>query len=363
MIDIKQATQDYEDWLGRRIPLISADITLKHQRMAESVFPFLRATFYRWVQQWPEVCPDLASTPAVLSVGDLHVENFGTWRDVEGRLIWGINDFDEAWPMPYTNDLVRLATSARLAIQEEKLSITPQDACDAILEGYRDGTAGDGGAIVLAEQHHALREMAIHRLRDPQIFWDKFDKMATLDGDVPHEATDAIERWLPEPGIPYRVVHRIAGLGSLGRQRFVALGDWRGGKIAREAKALVASACLYRNADLPSEDILYEKILATAVRARDPWVQLAGRWIVRRLSPDCSRIELSSLPDNRDELKLLRAMGQETANVHLGDKQAKAAIAEDLTKRNSKWLRKSATAMADAVEQDFQVWRVSVKSG
>ena len=31
-----------------------------------------------------------------LSVGDLHVENFGTWRDSEGRLIWGINDFDEA---------------------------------------------------------------------------------------------------------------------------------------------------------------------------------------------------------------------------------------------------------------------------
>jgi uncharacterized protein (DUF2252 family) len=25
------------------------------------------------------------------------VENFGAWRDVEGRLIWGINDFDEAW--------------------------------------------------------------------------------------------------------------------------------------------------------------------------------------------------------------------------------------------------------------------------
>jgi len=32
----------------------------------------------------------------VLAVGDLHVENFGTWRDAEGRLIWGVNDFDES---------------------------------------------------------------------------------------------------------------------------------------------------------------------------------------------------------------------------------------------------------------------------
>jgi len=36
----------------------------------------------------------------VLAVGDLHVENFGTWRDAEGRLIWGVNDFDEAWRLP-----------------------------------------------------------------------------------------------------------------------------------------------------------------------------------------------------------------------------------------------------------------------
>src|SRR5262249_20118319 len=47
----------------------------------------------------------------------LHVENYGSSRDAEGRLVWGINDFDEAGPPPYTNDLVRLATSAWLAIE------------------------------------------------------------------------------------------------------------------------------------------------------------------------------------------------------------------------------------------------------
>ena len=56
IMNILQATKNYEAWLGGRIPLIPADIALKHQRMAESPFPFLRATFYRWVQQWPEIC-------------------------------------------------------------------------------------------------------------------------------------------------------------------------------------------------------------------------------------------------------------------------------------------------------------------
>ena len=50
-------------------------------------YAFLRATFYRWIQLWPEVCLDLVSAATVLAIGDLHVETFGTWRDVEGRLV------------------------------------------------------------------------------------------------------------------------------------------------------------------------------------------------------------------------------------------------------------------------------------
>jgi uncharacterized protein (DUF2252 family) len=54
-------------------------------------------------------------------MGDWHVDSFGTWRNLEGRLTWGINDFDEAWPLPYTKDLVRLAASAKLAIDSKLL--------------------------------------------------------------------------------------------------------------------------------------------------------------------------------------------------------------------------------------------------
>ena len=59
---------------------------------------FLRVTFYRWVEQWAKMCPRLAwqKEHVVLAVGDLHVENFGAWRDSRERLAWGVNDFDEA---------------------------------------------------------------------------------------------------------------------------------------------------------------------------------------------------------------------------------------------------------------------------
>ena len=355
-MDILQSTQAYEAWLGKQLTLIPADVELKHQRMAEGVFPFLRATFYRWVQLWPEVCSDLITAPVVLAVGDLHVENFGTWRDAEGRLIWGINDFDEAFSMPYTNDLVRLAASAILAIQENHLSLMPEEACDAILAGYREMLDAGGCPFVLAQQHHWLRDLAQSNLRDPVAYWDKLDKLPATRGTIAPEVVAALKQWLPEKGLSYKLVHRIAGLGSLGRQRFVALAEWRGGLVAREAKALTVSACLWEKHWGGAGEIFYEKILGTAVRMLDPWVQVSGSWIVRRLAPDCSRVELAALPKDRDEQKLLHAMGQETANVHIGDGHAKAAILADLKKRHADWLTKAAEAMAEATRADWKQW-------
>src|ERR1041385_2795839 len=112
LMNFRKSTRKYEAWLASQIPVIDADVQQKHKLMRQAVFPFLRATFYRWAQTFPKVCPKVARATEVLGVGDLHVENFGTWRDTEGRLIWGINDFDEACWLPYTCDLVRLVASA-----------------------------------------------------------------------------------------------------------------------------------------------------------------------------------------------------------------------------------------------------------
>jgi hypothetical protein len=354
---IKKATKRYETWLGKHLTIVPGDLALKHTRMGEEPFPFLRATFYRWVQVWLQAFPDLARAPRVLAVGDLHVENFGTWRDHEGRLIWGVNDFDEAYSMAYTNDLVRLATSAHLAISANHLTLPHEDACAAILAGYHEGLESGGKPFVLGETHKWLRETATGELRDPVHFWGKMNSLPPMRGEVPKSARKALEDLLPAPGLIYRVANRVAGLGSLGRERYVALADWCGGRVAREAKALLPSACVWAREDKGSRKIFYEEIINSAVRALDPCVKLRGRWIVRRLAPDCSRIELSAIPKQRDESRLLHAMGFETANIHLGSKAAVKAVRRDLAKRKPGWLHETARKMGAAVRRDWEQWR------
>jgi hypothetical protein len=356
-MNIVKATARYEDWLKAHTTLVETDIRLKHKRMAESVFPFLRATFYRWVQIWPDVCADPNKAPQILSVGDLHIENFGTWRDVEGRLIWGVNDFDEAAIFPYTNDLVRLATSALLAIGETRLSATGKDACAEILDGYTKSLTQGGKPFVLEEGNKWLRSIALNELRDPDRFWEKMDALPSVKGEVSPLAREAIEHLMPDPHLRYRLARRVAGLGSLGHQRLVAIAEFHGGQIAREAKMLVPSSVFWAF-DLPGPvEIWCQAVISQAVRCPDPFVHLRGRWIVRRLSPHCSRIELAFLPRNRDECRLLFSMGWETANIHLGNRNCVKAIRKHLSSQKSNWLYTAARDMVDAVKKDWQAWR------
>jgi hypothetical protein len=353
---IQQATEDYERWLSGPLEIVPEDLLLKHQRMSDAAFPFLRATYYRWAQLFPHLCKELGRAPQVLAVGDLHVENFGTWRDAEGRLVWGINDFDEVWKLPYVHDLVRLATSAHLAIDDGHLAVSAKEACESLLGGYREGLEASGRPFVLAEHSESLREMATARLADPHRFWDKLERLPSWQGELPARAAKALASLLPRSDLPRRVVHRVAGRGSLGRQRFVALADWQGGKIAREAKALAPSAALWAHGGDGSPKVLYQAALDQSVRSVDPWVKVRRRWVVRRLAPDCSRIELADLPGEREETRLLRAMGWETANVHLGSRSAHAMLV-DLAAREPDWLHQAAKVMLAAVHEDWEAWR------
>ena len=356
-MNIVKATRKYEEWLGSHLHIVQPDLQSKHEAMAKSAFCFLRATFYRWLQISQEVCAELQRVPRLLSVGDLHVENFGTWRDTDGRLIWGINDFDEACVYPYTTDVVRLATSALMATREDRLAMKPKESADAILTGYQEALEEGGRPFVLEEEHGWLRAIAVSKLRDPEVFWQKMDRLPAVRGEIPESAREALEHMLPEPGIQYRLAHRVAGMGSLGRVRIVALAEWKGGRVAREAKALLPSALHCADPKRAPGEILYGVILRRAVRCPDPYVQLRGHWIVRRLSPHCSRIELDQLESARGELRLLEAMGQETANIHAGTEEKRRAILKDLRKRKGSWLVKAAQAMADKVQKDWQAWK------
>ena len=357
-MNIRQATASYERWMASCIPVDRQALSFKHQQMAMALFPFLRATFYRWIQMWREIAADAASAPSLLAVGDLHLENFGTWRDAESRLIWGINDFDEVYTMPYTVDLVRLATSAHMATLEEHLTIRPRDASDAILEGYRDALKEGGRPFVLAEKHRWLRKIAFNRLRDATIFWERLAGFPKSKARLPRRVESELRKLLPDRSLRCEEKRRVAGLGSLGHVRVVLLGQWHGCYVAREAKQLTPSACVWaRGKRAGRQPTRYGKILERAVRVPDPFVRPYEGWLLRRLAPDCSRIELASLPVSRDEERLLYSMGWETANVHFGTPRAIPKIKRDLAQRRGNWLHKAAKAMLRATERDWRDWK------
>ena len=109
--------------------LLAADpsaINTKFRKMAASAFAFYRGTatlFYH--DQAKDAQPDPFlndQTRHIWMHGDLHAENFGTYMDSQGRLIFNVNDFDEAYVGPFTWDLKRFAASIALIGYSKALS-------------------------------------------------------------------------------------------------------------------------------------------------------------------------------------------------------------------------------------------------
>jgi hypothetical protein len=106
---------------------------------------------------------------------------------------------------------------------------------------------------------------------------------------------------------------RVAGLGSLGHPRVLAVSAWYGSHIAREAKQLTPSAWIWAR-HLHSSKVLSHMLLENAVRIRDP-------------------------------------------HVHFGSQKAIPALKRDLARRKKYWLHKPAKAMLKVTLQDWKDWQ------
>lgn len=348
MTGIRSSVRDYESWLRERLgdAFVRADLKLKHVRMADSAFLFLRATCWRWAETAAEICPDLADAAAIASVGDAHVGNFGLWRDADARLVWGVNDYDEAAVTPWPFDLVRLAASALLADQR----LSARETASAILDGYAKGLARPA-PCVLERDRLWLRDLFAaddeKRLKE----WDELLSAARLKTRPPERFRAAIAAAMPEPGLKPRLAARVAGAGSLGRMRIAAtIDEYRGGPLAREAKALLPSC--WRRDGAPGAG--YD-LASGAYRSPDPWLRRSGEVVVRRLSPNSRKIELAEHPA-RGRLRLLRAMARDLAAIHAADAKRIAAVREDFERRKAGWLRGAARATAEATMRDWRAW-------
>ncbi len=378
-MNIVEATRDYEAWLGRHVALHGPELDHKHSAMSvkSDLLPFFRGTYYRWAQHWLERAARWSEAPRVLAVGDIHLGNFGTWRDSDGRLVWGVNDFDEADELPYTHDLTRLAASAWAAKPSLDLPLSRVRIARSILRGYREQLASGPHPFVLEEHHAALRTLAMAAERDPKKFWKKLGK--TLDQPPvkpPPEVRALLLRSLPGDGemVHFRF-HARVGMGSLGKPRYLALQEWRGAWVAREAKAVVPPATDWlerlqalrgdsADSSAPNGDSSaresrsrVSEILAAGVRCPDPFYLPGPRWSVRRLAPRCSRIDLETLSGAKRLECVLESMGSELANLHGAAPRTRSAIARDLDRRGKHWLEKAAEQMLELIEDDWQAWR------
>ncbi|PRH84951.1 hypothetical protein C5L14_23630 [Labrys okinawensis] len=345
MNSIRTSVRAYENWLKAEIgaDFVEGDLDEKHRKMRSSAFAFLRATYWRWAETILEICPELAEAPEVLAIGDTHLENFGTWRDSEGRLIWGANDFDDAASMPYVLDLVRLATSALLV--RGRGDPPAREVCRAIADGYAAGLANPA-PVVLERDHKWLRKAVLLPELERKAFWSKFD--IRTRNPIRPDYERRLRASMPDPRSECRFAPRQAGTGSLGRARFVACGEWRGGPVLREAKRLTISAWSCRF-DPKARAILAETIATGRCRAPDPHYGVKDDILVRRLSPNSRKLEVKTAADEFLSPRMLALMGHEIANCQADDPHRVPLLQADLRRRGKDWLCNAAEAAAEAM--------------
>ncbi|MER6100984.1 DUF2252 domain-containing protein [Streptomyces sp. NPDC001832] len=114
----EQILEVFDTAFGELLAADPAAFRVKFRKMAGSAFAFYRGTaclFYNDLERERHGGPYLDErTGRVWIHGDLHAENFGTYMDANGRLIFNVNDFDEAYVGPFTWDLKRFAASVAL---------------------------------------------------------------------------------------------------------------------------------------------------------------------------------------------------------------------------------------------------------
>ncbi|EEH43992.1 uncharacterized protein PADG_00281 [Paracoccidioides brasiliensis Pb18] len=116
----------FKEAFGELLAADPAAFRVKFRKMAASAFAFYRGSaslFYNDLQHEQKGSPYLDEhTSRVWIHGDLHAENFGTYMDSQGCLIFNVNDFDEAYIGPFTWDVKRFVASIALIGYAKALS-------------------------------------------------------------------------------------------------------------------------------------------------------------------------------------------------------------------------------------------------
>jgi uncharacterized protein (DUF2252 family) len=224
-------------------------LALKYNAMRTDSFIFLRSTCHLFYDRLPKtgICK---SAPLTWCCGDLHLENFGSYKGDNRLVYFDLNDFDESALAPASWELVRLITS--ILVSAHAYDISNEDVkklSKQFLEAYVDALLTGKARWVERETAQGLVKELLEQLQqrtradflDGRTQKKHHHRHFILDGkkslpvsDVQRtEVTRFMERFASRQPHPefYQVLdvaRRIAGTGSLGVERYAILVEGKG---------------------------------------------------------------------------------------------------------------------------------------
>lgn len=224
-------------------------LAMKYAKMAQSPFIFLRGACHLFYDKLPDL-PLFQKAPLAWCCGDLHFENFGSYKGDNRQVYFDINDYDEAALAPASWDIIRLLTSiqcgadALSATHAESLAVS-----QSCLDAYRRALISGKPLWIEREISSGLVNELLTKLRSRERaeFLNKrtirkggrrdlkLDGVKALPASESQKkmVTDFMDRYAasqPDPKF-FKVLdvgRRIAGTGSLGVERFVVLVEGKG---------------------------------------------------------------------------------------------------------------------------------------
>jgi uncharacterized protein (DUF2252 family) len=342
-------------------------VALKYQEMAQDLFSFLRGTCHLFYEDL-HASGELRTAPAVWSCGDLHLQNFGTFKGDANppgsprKLVYfDINDFDDAALIPSSWDLVRFVTSIRVA----NLTKDPQESialAQHFLTTYAQTLRAGKACVLYRENSTGVVKDLLQTLRkrDRADFLKKRlqrktrallrtpNKVLTATPDELHTIQPLIQTWAKTQSKPeffhsIDIAARIAGNGSLGLARYLILVQGNGypeGCYLLDLKATRPSSIApYFTLPQPHWTSEADRIvqLQTRLQASPPALLSpietpAQSYVLRELQPTNDKLDLTALAHQPTQAQhLIKTLAELVAWGHLRSSGRQgSAIADQL---------------------------------
>ncbi|HEY4213578.1 MAG TPA: DUF2252 family protein [Steroidobacteraceae bacterium] len=326
-----------------RLPLL---LRRKYDEMAQDAFAFYRGTAHLF---FGDLEPSrLPKSPVTWCSGDLHLENFGTFKGDNGLAYFDVNDFDEACLLPISWDLARFATSVWVAGPALKLNaIARRTAVRTFLTEYQHQLAeGKARWLERATAEGPVRELLRQlRNRTSAMLLEKrtIRKRTGLrirdDGRYALPISKAQRKAAfqlvsecrhPQPAFePVDAARRIAGLGSLGLDRYVVLvrhkDDTRRYEVLDVKESRPSAAAVHRartQPRWPSEAARVIEVQRRSQAAAPAFLSvgvLDGKsYVIRQLQPLEDRLDLQDIVGRQKAFRcVLESMARVVAWDHL----------------------------------------------